>query len=821
MKLWTDIRQDAGYAVRSLRRTPGFTAVAALTLALGIGANTAIFSVIHRVLLRPLPYRDAGRIVFLWSARDGSTPDTLTPGRFVDFRERMTTLSGIAAICQFSMTLTGGGAPEQVPGSSVSSGFFDVVGAPALLGEPFHGGTADARAVVLSHGLWLRRFGGDTGIIGREITLNGTNRRVVAVMRADFGWPAINTRPGAIGGPELWIPGAAHDIPRTPADDPAEDLSANRSLGILRAVARLRDGVSVEAARREAEVVAVRLAQEHPDTDSERGALIVPLRTQFLGPLTRPLLVLLGAVGFVLAIACVNVASLLLGRATSRRRELAVRLALGARRARVMQQLLTEAVVLAAGGAAAGLLLAWWATAWLVRLNPGDVLRLSDARIDPAVFGFSLALALLTGLLFGVVPAWQAARTDPGRDLGDGGTRGSSSAAGGRTRDVLVAVEIAVALVLLVGAGLMLRSFSALARVDTGIEFRNLLTFAVSTPGGRDASAPRQVAFYQQLLERLRTLPGVTHAGAAVTLPIGGDDFSTRYLVEGRPLPVAGQEPSAGYQIASSGYFDTMGMRVLSGRGFRDGDTAAAPLVVAVNETLARQAWPGANAVGRRIRMGRDAGEPWYTVVAVVSDIRHRGPAAPPRPELFHPLGQRSFSFMAFVVRTTGDPLAVVPAVRAEVAALAPDLPISQVGTMERHIERALARPRFMSTLIAAFGALAVALAVVGIYGVMTYAVSQRAQEIAIRMALGARRGDVIRMVLTKAALLSAIGIAAGLAGAAAMTRVLAGLLFGVGATDPATFAAAAAALLGAGLLAAAVPAIRASRISGAAALRS
>jgi putative ABC transport system permease protein len=819
--MWTETRQDVWYALRSLRRTPGFTVVAILTLALGIGANTAIFSVINSVLLRPLPYASAHSLAFVWSARDGSTLDTLTPGRFVDLRTRMTSLASIAAICQFSMTLTGGGAPEQIPASSVSSSFFDVLQARPLLGEPFHAGRADPRAVVLSHGLWLRRFGGDPGIIGREITLNGASRHVAAVMREDFGWPAITTRPGTVGGPELWIPGAVHDIPRTPADNPAEDLSANRSLGILRAVARLREGVTLEQAQREADVIARQLETEHPDTDQGRGALVVPLRTQFFGPSTQPLLVLLGAVAFVLAIACANVASLLLGRASSRRRELAIRLALGATRARVIRQLLTEAIVLALGGAAAGLLLAWWAHRWLLRLNPGDVLRLSETRIDPVVLGFSLVIALATGLIFGIVPAWQASSRTPKSDLNDDGARGFSSGRGGRTRDMLVALEVAVALVLLVGAGLMLRSFSALARADTGIELENLLTFAVSAPGGRTTSAPHQVAFYEQLLARVRSLPGVTHAGAAVTLPIGGDDFSTRYVLEGQPLPAAGLEPSAGFQIVSAGYFETMGMRVVAGRAFREGDTIDAPQVVAVNETLARQAWPDGDAVGRRLRTGRGADAPWFTVTAVVSDIRHRGPAAPPRPELYHPLTQRSFGSMAFVVRTSGEPRALVPAVRAEVSALAADLPISQVGTMEEHVERALARPKFMSTLIAAFGALALALAVVGIYGVMSYAVSQRAQEIAIRMALGARRSDVIRMVLSRAALLATAGIVGGLGAAAALSRVIASLLFGVSTTDTVTFAGAAIGLLALALLAAGVPAVRASRISGADVLRS
>ena len=818
--MWTDIRHDALYAMRSLAKTPGFTAVAVLTLALGIGANTAIFSVINSVLLRPLPYRDADRIVFVWTRTQNAARAPLSPARYLDFRDRMQSLTGLAGICQFSVRLTGGGDPEQIDASSVSSSFFDVLGARPLLGDPFHAATADARAVVLSYGLWVRRFGSDRGIVGREITINGTARRVAAVMAKDFSWPAVTALPNNGGGPELWIPGAGHDIPRTPTDSPTEDLSTNRGLGILRAVARLGDGVTVEQAQREADLISARLAAEYPRTDQGRGAAVVPLRSQFFGAVTRPLGVLLGAVAFVLAIAAANVASLLLGRGVSRRKEIAVRLALGASRARVVRQLLTESVVLALAGSVAGLLLAWWAERWLVALSPGGVLRLSETSIDPVVLGFSFLVAMVTGLVFGAVPAWQVSRTSPHEDLKNGGARGSEGSRGGRTRDALVAFEVGIALVLLVGAGLLLRSFSALSSVDTGIDTRNLLTFAISAPG-RGGPPAQQSAFYDAVLSRIASLPGVTHVGAAVTLPIGGDDFSTQYIVEGQPVPAPGEEPSAGWQIVSRGYFEAIGMRIKAGRDFRPGDTPDAPGVALVNETLARQAWPGVDPVGRRMRLGRDAANPWLTVVGIVNDIRHRGPAVEPRPELYQPLTQQSFGGMAFVVRTTGNPMTVVPQVRAAVAGLSPGLPISAVATMDEHIERALSRPRFMSTLTAAFGALALALALVGIYGVMSYSVTQRAREIAIRMAVGARASDVVLMVVTKALALAGAGIVVGLAAAAWTTRVLSGLLFGVTATDAATYAIASAALLAVALLAGAVPALRATRIDGVTVLRS
>ena len=812
--------QDVSFALRSLRRSPGFAAVAILTLSLGIGANTAIFSVINSVLLRPLPYRDAQGLVFLWMT-EGPGRGPLSPARFVDFRDRMTSVSAAAGICQFGVILTGGGAPEQIDASSVSSSFFDVLGARPLLGDPFHTGSADERAVVLSHGLWVRRFGSDGGIVGREITINGAARRVVAVMRKDFSWPGVTGWSTGGNMPELWIPGAARDIPRTPADNLAENLSGNRRLGILRMVARLRDGTSIEQAQREAELIATRLAEEYPETDQGRGAVIVPLREQFFGPVTRPLAVLLGAVAFVLAIACANVASLLLGRGSSRRREIAVRLALGATRARIVRQLLTESVVLSLSGSALGLWLAWWASKGLVRLSPGGVLRLSDTSIDPVVLAFTLITAVSTGLIFGALPAWQVSRSSPNEDLKDGGARGSEGTRGGRTRDVLVAVEIAVALVLLVGAGLLLRSFSALSAVNTGIGLQNLLTFSITAPGGRATPAAGQRAFYDRLMQRIESLPGVARTGAAVTLPIGGDSFSTLYLVDGRPVPPSGQEASAGWQVVSRGYFDAIGMHMVTGRGFRDGDTADSTPIVVVNETLARSEWPGADPVGRRIRLGRDRADPWLTVVGVVSDMRHHGPASPPRPEVYQPLTQRAFSSMAIVVRTSVGPLSIVPLVRAAVAGLDPALPISHVATMEEHVGRVLSRPRFMSTLTAAFGGLAVVLALVGIYAVMAHSVAERTREIAIRMAVGARIADVVWLVVLKAASLAGAGVVAGLLGAWVASRVLAGLLFGVTAGDAPTYLVSAVLLLVVAVTAAVVPAFRAARIDGARVLRS
>jgi predicted permease len=816
--MWMDLRQDVTYAVRGLLKTPAFAATAAFTLALGIGANTAIFSVISGVLLRPLPYRDASRLVFVWSTSDTFRREPLTPGRLVDFREQMSSVSAFAGISHIPLNLTDAGSPERISGSSVSSSFFDVLGVAPLMGDTFHTNAADERAVVLSHRLWSTRFASDRSIVGRTIMLNGTARTVVAVMPPSFEWPAITATPGNFDGPDLWVPGTSKDIPRTPIDREG-DLAANRQSGYLRAVARLKDGVTIDQARRDAELVAERLARQYPNDEAGRSATVIPLREQFVGHVRKPMAVLVAAVAFVLAIACANIASLLLGRSAVRRREIAVRMAIGASRSRIVRQLLTESTVLAIGSALIGLMIAFWTSRWLTTLAPAGFEGM-HAVVDGWVLGFTAAVAVVTGILCGVAPAWHVSTGALTLDLAEGGTRGSAGPRAARTRDALVIVEMAVALVLLVTAGLMLRSFHALSRVDTGIDTRNLLTFNMFLSGERAQYQRRQVDFYDESLRRISALPAVTHAAAAVTLPIGGDDFAAGFTIEGRPLPPPGQEPRAGYQVVTPGYFRAMGIPILAGRDFLPGDTGDAPAVILVNQTLARQQWPDGAPLGRRIKIGRADGE-WMTVVGIVRDIRHLGPATPPRPEFYQPHSQRSFPFMSFVVRTNVPPQQLVPAIRAAVTSLDPTQPISDVNTMEEHIARALARPRVLSVLIASFGALALVLAVVGIYGVMAYAVAQRTQEIAIRAALGASAAEIVRMVLRKAAWLAASGVVCGLMLTAVSTRALAGLLFDITPTDAPTYTVVVAMLAIVALLAAAIPAFRAARIDGARALRS
>lgn len=814
-RVWTDLKQDAGYAVRGLIKAPGFSAVAVLTLALGIGANTAIFSVINAALLRPLPLSEPGRLVFLWNRDVDGDPNPLGPGRMLDFQRQVTSFERSAGIAHISYTLTGTGDPESISGSSVSSTFFDVLGSPPLLGDTFHGGRADPSAVVLGYGLWTRRFGADPSIVGRTIVLNGRSRLVLGVMRRDFFWPFINAAPSADVGPELWVPGGPGDVPRAAIDED-RDMTGNRNAGYLRMVARLKSGVTVQQADAEARTIGAQLSREHPE-DGGRTALVILLRHQLFGAIERPMYVLAGAVGFVLAIACANVASLLLGRGAGRQRDLALRRALGASRFRIVRQLLTEAAVLSAAGAVAGALLAWWSTAALLRLAPPDM-GAAGATFDARVLAFTVGAAVISGLAFGILPAVQFSRGDLSGVLAEGSSRTSGSRGSGRIRDILVVAEIAVALVLLVGSTLLVRSFMALSRVDTGIDTHNLLTFDVRLSGPRAEYQARQVEFYAALQRRLESVPGVVAAGSAVTLPIGGDDFGTGFLVEGRPKPNPGYEPHAGYQIVMPGFFHAMGIPLKSGRDVRDADTHTGPRVVLINETLARQTWPGEDPIGRRVRFD-DEGE-WMTIVGVVGDIRHLGPAVPPRPELYQPSAQRSFPFMAFVVRTAGDPYAAMPTIRRAAAELDPALPLANVKTMDEHIARALARPRFISTLVTAFGALALTLSVIGIYGVMSWSVTDRRREFAIRLALGVRGPALLADVLRKALVLTCAGIAIGLAGARAATGILAGLLYGVEATDGRAFAATAFALGLIALAACYIPARRALRVDPATLLR-
>ena len=805
-----DLRQ----AWRLLRRTPGFAAVAVVTLGLGIGANTAIFSVVRAVLLRPLPYAEPERLVFVWDTSRQQPRENLSPGRLVDLRQSPV-FAGVAGVAHVPLNLSDGDTPERLYGASVSTNFFEVLGVKAAVGGTFGGGDLQ-RGAVIAHGLWTRRFAGDPAIVGRRILLDRTPYTVIGVMPPGFVWPTIVTAGARMPAPEIWLPAPIRDVPALATGDGS--YVESRRMGYLRAVARLRPGVAADAVNTELATLARDLAARHPDTDGGRGLVAVPAMTQVTGEFRTPLLVLLGAVGLVLAIACVNVANLLLVRTAARHGEIAMRAALGAGRGRLARQFLVESLLLTALGAALGVVLAHWSLSALLALSPAEMVRLEDTRLDPIVLLFSAALGLATGAVLALVPLLQSRRMMTALTAaGRGATKRSRGLRGG----LLLVSEVAIAVALVLGATLLVRSFVALQQVAVGIDSpESVLTFDLFLNGGRDRTPAQQVATFERALERVAALPGVRQAGAAVTLPVGGDDFGTPVWVEGEAAPVPGQEGRVGLQVVTPGFFTTLGIPVLSGRDVNASDRADATRVALVNQAFARQHWPGRDPLGRRFRSGMRPDLPWITVVGVVRDIRHLGPAEPARAEIYLPLWQRPFPFMAVVVRTEGDPMALVPSVRSAIAALDPQQPISGVSTMDRHLRNAVAEPRFLAALVSLFGGLALLLAAIGVYGVMAWSVTERRREIGTRLALGATSRDILRMVVGQGGRVVAAGMILGTALAVAQAYLLRSLLHGVPPSDGRSYATSLCLLAVVAVVALWLPARRASRTDAALVLR-
>jgi len=793
--------QDLRYAVRTLVERPGFTVVAVLTIALGVGGTTAMFGVVDAVLLRPLPYAEPDRLVMLWTRTPGGPQAAASWPEFVDWREQSHSFADMAVWRGQSVSLTGGAEPERVVGAFVSDRFFPLLGARPALGRTFTAEETDpatARPVaVLGHGLWQRRFGSDPGILGRSLVLNGQSHTVVGVLGPDFD--------GGNAPAHGWFMGCDVFLPISYF--PNKKGLARGETEIL-VLGRLRPEVDASQAGTDMAVVARRLEQAYPDTHAGRGVEIVPLHEQIVGSFKPALLVLLGAVGLVLLIACANVANLLLARASRRRRELALRAALGAGRTRLLRQLLTESAVLALLGGALGLLVGHWGLALLMSLAPAGVLP-GSLTLDGRVMAFALVLTAATGVCFGLVPAIQASRPDLDGVLKEAG-RGGSGSAGHRFRDVLVVAEVTLSLVLLVGAGLLLRSAVALQRAELGFRPDHVLTAEFRLPPARYPEPRVIAAFFRQTLERLRAVPGIESAALARAVPFSGNGGSTTLQVEGELEPPKGREPVAQLNIVSPDYFRTMGIRQLEGRDFDEHDTADVPSVAVVNETMARQLWPGMDPIGRRLRLP-DAG--WVTVVGVVGDVRHSGPSEPPQPQIYTTHEQDARIFACVVARTAGEPMAMAAPMRAALWAVDKDQPVWKVRAMEELITGSRGTARAMSLLVGVFAAVALALAGVGIYGVMAYAVSQRTREIGIRMALGAASGRVLRLVVGRALVLTSVAIVLGAIGATVLARLLGTLLFGVGPADPVTFGVAAAALASVGTLAAYLPARRAARI--------
>jgi putative ABC transport system permease protein len=805
--------RDLRFAARGLRRNPGFAAAAILTLSLGIGVTVAIFSSVLAVLLRPLPYRNPQQLVFVFDEADGEAT-TMSPARFVDVRHRATGLSGIAGFSEVPVNLVGGETPERLLAATVSTDFFEVLGVKALLGRTFDVGREHQRVVVLSHGLWTRRFGRDPSIVGRDITLDSGSHTVAGVMPSDFTWLP---RGGAGPKPELWIPAPVREVPALAPGTNVERLTEQRDISYLVAVARMKPGRTVREVNAGLAVLARELAAQYPATDKKHGLRALAAMEHVAGDARTPLLLLLGAVSLVLVVACANVANLLLGRTLARRGEIAVRLALGAGRARLARQFLAEALVLSGMAAGLGVLLAHATLASLVAFSPADIARLGETRVDGVVLGFAVLLAIGTAAALAVVPVMDVRRMPA--LLHEASRRTSGRRRGGRT--LLLIGEVAVAVMLVIGAGLLVRSFVALQRVNTGI-FRpgQLLTFNLLIGAERAATPERQAPFYQEVLDRIRALPQVRAAGAALTLPMSGDDFNTSVYFEGRPAPPAGQQDRAGFQPVTPGYFGTLGVRLLAGRDIGIADGADAPKVVVVNDTFARRFWGQESPLGRRLKFGPSATAALRTIVGVVQDVRHRGPAEPARAELFLPVAQLPFPSMAFVVRTDGDPLRLVPSIRAAVAAIDAAQPLADVQTVEAYVQRSMARTRFLAGLLTGLGGLALLLAAVGLYGVMSWSVVERRHEIGIRMAVGATPAAVAGMVLRQGGVHLGIGLLAGGSGAAGLSRVLSGVLFGVRAGDAATYLSTVAILALVGVAALWLPAHRASRLDPSSVLR-
>ncbi len=814
------LRQDIRYALRGLRGSPGFALLAVVTLALGIGANTAIFSAVDAVLLAALPYPQPDRLVRVYAASGRNPPGTLSGPQFLAVQRQVHGFAAVAASSGVSATLTGSGAAERLEGEVVSASYFEVLGVAPLLGRTFGRATAGAgeeRQVVLSWQLWRTRFGGEAGIVGRTLTLNGQAYTAVGVMPRGFE----GMRPDD----QLWTL-ARTDVPDSPFTGQGADPEHAWGARYLDVLGRLRPDASTAAVAGQLDALARRLSASHPDTDA--GERFVPRdwHDDLVGDSRRPLMLLLAAVGAVLLIACANIANLLLTRGAARQREVTIRMALGAPRSRIARQFLTESVILGLTGGAGGLALAYATLGPLKRLAPGQGgagLRLEHATIDVRVLLFALGAALLAGLAAGVVPAVSAAAANPSSRLREGGRGTTEGAARHRLRALLVTAEVALSLVLLVSAGLLIRSFARLTATDPGFESARVAAISLPLPQNRYDGA-RVGELYGQLLERVRALPGVSAAGAAFPLPLTGKGASAGFVVEGRPAPDPEEGQHAGLVWATPGYFEALRIPVRAGRALERRDAPNAAPAVVVNEALARRYWPGEDAVGRRVKLADDPADttsPWLTVVGVVGDVRPAGLDVPPAPELYIPLSQNSWPFMALVVRTAaGDPLKLVPAIRREVAALDPNLPLGRAQALETVVDRSVAQPRFRTLLLSVFAFLALLLAGIGIYGVVSFGVTQRLHEIGVRMALGATPGRVLRLVVRQGLAPVVLGLAVGLAGALAAARLLAGLLYQVGAWDPATFLLVPLALLAVATLAVWLPARRATRVDPGLALR-
>lgn len=800
--------KEMKFALRRLLRAPGFTLVALATLALGIGANTAIFSVVDAVLLRPLPFPEPDRLVMVWQdygRRGGPETEWFSPGNFYDWREQNRTLDGMAAFTDYGPTLVTESGAEQLAGAAVTQGFFRVLGVQPLLGRTFtpeEDTPGNDHVALVSYGFWRAHYGADAAV-GSTITLNGVPTTVVGVLPQGFEFPVL-------GSVDVWTP-LGIDLP-----------NGSRGSIFLRAVGRLSPGVTLQEARTDLDGIAARLAEAYPGENTDVGAHLTLLHDQLAGGVRTGLLALLGAVALVLLIACVNLANLLLVRSAARRRDRAIRTALGAGPGRLAADVLLESLIVALAGAGAGVLLASWLIDALVTLAPINLPGTFTPALDGGVLAFAVLLSLATGLAFGLVPALYGLGGHVVTALKEGSAGAGLTRGGHRIRRTLVAGQVALAFALLVGAGLLLRSFEALRSVDPGFQPQGLVTFTVGLPQPDYPERQQVASFYDGFLERIRSLPGVGAAGMVSAVPMSGNDTDVDFVIEGEPPPAPGQTHVIWYRQADPAYFQTMRIPLLEGRPFTASDNPDAPVVV-MGEAAAQRFFPGEDAVGKRIKPGSDpsADRPWWTIIGVVGSVRHTGLDADPKSEMYIPQALAPRRGMTVVVRAAGGaPQDLVPSIRAELRALDPNLAMAGVQTAERMIAGSVALPRFLTTSLVAFGLLALLLAGIGIYGVVAYAVGQRTRELGIRVALGAERRDVLGLVMGQGLAFVGAGLAIGLVAALALGHAIRGLLFQVPPQDPLTLLVVPVALAAVAALATYVPARRATRVDPVIALR-
>jgi len=795
--------RDIRFGIRSLLKRPGFTVVALIALALGIGANTAIFSLVNGVLLRPLPFAEPDRLVWMWgNIRNGGNRASVSPLDFLDYRKQNTTFEEFAATFSvpLALNLTGSGEPERLSVDAVTGNYFQALGVKPQLGRTFlleNESPGHDQVAVLSYGLWQRRFSGDPTIVNKTVTLDGNSCEVLGVMPKDFSFPQ---------GAELWIP---INFDRSPG-------MKQRKAHFLRPIGRLKVGVTLAQAQADTDAVALRLAEQYPQTDTGWNLRLVSLREQLVGNTRPTLLILFGAVGFVLLIACANVANLLLVRAASRQKEIALRTALGAGRWRIVRQMITESMLLALLGGMLGTLLAIWGVDLLVAVSAGSIPPTAQVRIDATVLGFTLLISLLTGVLFGLAPALRTIKLNLSESLKEGGRSGSEGARRNLTRSGLVVFESAVAVVLLIGAGLLVRSLIQLQQISPGFDARNVLTMRLDLPEQKYSTPDKAKNFFAELESRISSLPGVESVGLVSELPLSGQPNDMPFTVEGHPAATLEQSFDADFRRVNLQYFKALRIPLLRGRNFTEQEVRQSAKVLVISELLARQVFPNEEALGKRLVMMM-GDQPWE-IIGIAGDIRHRALDSEPFPSMYMPTYEAGGTNV--VIRTQGDPITLTAAVRKEVQAIDKDQPVAVVRTMEQWLDTSVSTQRYRTALLALFALVALLLASTGIYGVMSYSVTQRTHEIGVRMALGARQFDVLRLVVRQGMVLVVIGVSLGLVGAIALTRLMSTLLFGVGAKDPFTFISVATLLTLVAIVACYIPARRATKVDPLVALR-